>query len=575
LLKKINIKNFATIDRLELDFCDALNVLSGETGAGKSIIIESINFLFGKGKGSDVIRTGEKEGSVSAIFDGGNSGRASVLADILKAVLNESGVEEILNPEECVEDIILKRTVSDAGKSRYFINNEQVNKSIIERISESLVKIFGQNDRRFLIEPDSQLAFLDNFAENGDLSARASDLYGGIKKIEAEKLSLTKKIEGISRIKTINSYIVNDVEKLEIKSKGDLEILSEELKRLENISGIKEFILSSIDLLDSEEYGMLDRMNSLISNLSKLSELDLNFKHKEQLKNAETAKIILDDILLYLEKYSSIESDEGRLSEIRLKIDGIIGIENKYGVSTIEELLKVYSEAKKELGGISELEERISAIDAEYKNLQNKFFEISKELHGKRVRSAATLEKEIEKELLFLGIKPVFKIEISMRDIKEGVSETGLDNCIFMFSANPGEDPKPLSKVASGGELSRLSLCILKILNKKSDTASFIFDEIDAGIGGDVANFVGEALKSISAANQIILITHLAQVSSFADKHFFVYKDVDGGKTYTKIKELSPAERVCETARMLSGDSKSEAALSHAKEILKRRGIVV
>jgi DNA repair protein RecN (Recombination protein N) len=328
-------------------------------------------------------------------------------------------------------------------------------------------------------------------------------------------------------------------------------------------------------LIDNEEYGILKHLNPLISNLSKLSELDSNFKQKEELKNAETVKILLDDILLSLEKYSSVEFDEEKLSEIKLKIDGIIGIENKYGVSNLEELLKIYDEAKKELGGISELERRIAEIDAEYKNLKEKFLKSAEELHTKRLSAASVLEKEIETELLFLGIKPVFKIKLTMGNFEEGFSETGLDECIFMFSANPGEDPRPLSKVASGGELSRVSLCILKIMNKKKDAASFVFDEIDAGIGGDIANFVGEALKSISNVNQVILITHLAQVSSFADKHFFVYKDIEGGKTYTKIKSLSMEERVGETARMLSGDSKGEAALRHAKEILKRRGFVV
>ena len=572
MLKTIYIKNFATIDYLEINFCEGLNALSGETGAGKSIIIESINFLFGKTKGTDVIRTGEKEGSVSAVFDaGGVESGGFGLKDILPDILEESGIGGILNSE----DIILKRTISEAGKSKYFINNEQVNKNMPERISENLVKIFGQNDRRFLIEPESQLAFLDNFAGNQDLLVRAKKIYSGIKQIEAEKSEIAKKIDGISRAKTINSYITGDVEKLDIKSKDDEDVLKEELKRLENINGIKEFILSSIDLIDNEEYGMLKHLNPLISNLSKLSELDSNFKQKEELKNAETVKILLDDILLSLERYSSFELDEDRLNEIRLKIDRIIGIENKYGVSNLEELLRIYGDAKKELGGISELERRISEIDAEYKNLKEKFLQAAEELHAKRLSAASILEKEIEKELLFLGIKPVFKIELTMRDFEEGFSETGLEKCVFMFSANPGEDPRPLSKVASGGELSRVSLCILKILNKKKDTASFVFDEIDAGIGGDVANFVGSALKAISAANQVILITHLAQVSSFADKHFFVYKEVAGGKTYTRIKSLSMEERVGETARMLSGDSRGEAALRHAKEILKRRGLVV
>jgi DNA repair protein RecN (Recombination protein N) len=566
LLKIIKIKNFATIDFLEIDFCGGLNVLSGETGAGKSIIIESLNFLFGKTKGLDVIRTGEKEGYVTAAFDLNES-----VKDGLIGIFAESDVEGLIDLESS-DGLNLKRALTEGGKSRYFINGEPVNKNLAEKLGENLLKIFGQNDRRFLIDPVSQLAFLDDFSGSETLLKETKKIYSEIKKILSEKEEITKKIDGISRIKTLNSYIVNDVENLNIKSADEEEILKQELKKLENANVIKELILNSIDLIDGDEYGILKHLALLISNLSKLSELDSAFKKTEGLKNAETAKIEVEDILLFLEKYSASEFDEERFNEIRLKIDAVIGIENKYNVSGLEELLKLYDEAKQELGGIAELERRVAEIDGEYETLKENFLRISEELHERRIKSASILEKQIEKELLFLKIKPIFKINIDKTDFEKSFSETGLDGCIFMFSANPGEEPRALSKVASGGELSRISLCILKILNKRKDTATFIFDEIDAGIGGDVANFVGSALKSISESNQVILITHLAQVSSFADRHFFVYKEVINGKTYTRIKELNEEERITETARMLSGDSKGEAALMHAKEILKNRG---
>ncbi|MGC8555087.1 MAG: DNA repair protein RecN [Candidatus Acidulodesulfobacterium sp.] len=566
MLKTIKIKNFATIDFLEIDFCGGLNVLSGETGAGKSIIIESLNFLFGKTKGLDIIRTGEKEGYVTAAFDLNGSAK-----DGLNGIFAESDVEGLIDLESS-DDLNLKRALTEGGKSRYFINGEPVNKNLAEKLGENLLRIFGQNDRRFLIDPASQLAFLDDFAGSETLLKETKKIYSGIKKILSEKEEITKKIDGISRIKTLNSYIVNDVENLNIKSADEEEILKQELKKLENANIIKELILNSIGLIDGDEYGILKQMALLLSNLSRLSELDSAFKKTEGLKNAETAKIEVEDILLFLEKYSVLEFDEERLNEIRFKIDAVIGIENKYNVSGLEELLKLYDEAKQELGGIAELERRVAEIDGEYEMLKENFLRISEELHERRIKSASILEKQIEKELLFLKIKPIFKINIDKTDFEKSFSETGLDGCIFMFSANPGEEPRALSKVASGGELSRISLCILKILNKRKDTATFIFDEIDAGIGGDVANFVGSALKSISESNQVILITHLAQVSSFADRHFFVYKEIINGKTYTRIKELNEEERIAETARMLSGDSKGAAALMHAKEILKNRG---
>ncbi|MDA8052995.1 MAG: DNA repair protein RecN [Deltaproteobacteria bacterium] len=566
MIKKIYIKNFATIDFLEVGFCENLNVLSGETGAGKSIIIESLNFLFGKTKGEGVIRTGEKEGYVSAVFD--------ALSRKIKANLAQIFEENGINFEED-EDIIVKRAISINGKSKYFINNEPVNKTAAERLEGSLVNIFGQNDKRFLISNDSQLAFLDEFAENIKLLSDIKGIYNDISRLESEKEKVKKKIGDISRIKTLNTYIIDDVEKLEIKSENDDIILQEELKRLENINSIKEYISASINLIDNEEYGILKNLTPLVSNLLKLADVDSNFKKTEEFKNAESAKILIEDILLFLEKYADFEFDEQRLSEIRLKIDRIISAENKYSVSGLKELIDLYNKAKIELESVANLEERVEELENNINGLKDGFLGAADVLHKRRTDSASVLEKKIEAELSSLGIKPVFKIELNKLDFKKGFSETGLDECKFMFSANPGEDPKPLSMVASGGELSRLSLCMLKIVNVKKGSSSFIFDEVDSGIGGDVANFVGEALKNISDVNQVILVTHLAQVASFAGRHLFVYKEVINGKTYTKIRELSPEERVNEIARMLSGYAKSEAATAHAKEILKRRGFIV
>lgn len=566
MLKSIKIKNFATIDNLEVEFCEGLNILSGETGAGKSIIIESINFLFGRTRGTDIIRTGEKECSVAAVFDPGKLAKAVV------EVIIESGIEL---GEELDSDIIVKRTISDTGKSRYFVNNEQVGKPVSERLGEELVRIFGQNDRRFLIDPASQLSFLDEFAGNEGLLDSIGGIYVSLKETAGQIDAAVKAKEESSRISAINSYIADDMERLNIKSRNEDEILKEELQKLENANSIKEYLLSSIDIIENEESGISARLNRLVSGLSKLSEIDSDFKKKEELSNAENAKILIDEILFSLEKHSVFEFDEARLAETRARLDSIINIENKYGASSLEELLDLYGKAKAELEGISGIDDRISSLQKEYSALKNEFTDISGRLSRKRKDAAASLEKEIEKELANLGIKPVFAIRLTEKSFENGFSESGLDECLFMFSANPGEEPRPLSKVASGGELSRVSLCVLKIINTKKDASSFVFDEIDAGIGGDIANFVGEALKSISLSHQVILITHLAQVASFGDGHFSVRKEVAGGKTYSRIKKLSAEERIAETARMLSGDAGGVAASRHAEEILRRRGIIV
>ncbi len=569
MLKKINIRNFATIENLEVDFSDNLNILSGETGAGKSIIIESINFLFGRNKGMDILRTGESAGYVSALFEQGGDDTDS---DI-RSFFEETGINY-----EPGDDITIKRDVSSSGKSRYFINSEPANKNLALRIGGSLVSIFGQNDKMFLISPESQLAFLDKFAGNGDLLSEVKDIYHKIKVLKSEEESLEKKIKDSSRIKTLNSYLIDDFESLGLRSDEEEKTLKEELERLTNYNVIKDYIFSSIDLIENDESGILKSINALISNLSRLSVSLSSFSKKEELGNAENARILIEDLLMLLNKFSRLQFDEARLEELRSKIDRIIRIENKYGVSTISDLMGLYERAKNECAGEEELESRLRDIRRRIADHAAGYKIIASRLHEKRMHIAPVLEKKIESEASSLKIKPVFRVDLKHRDFENGFFETGQDTCVFMFSANPGEDPRPLSFVASGGELSRLSLCMLKVVNDapgagKSSGISYIFDEIDAGIGGEVANYVGRALKGLSANNQVILITHLAQVASFADTHFFVFKEVRDAKTYTRIKELNGEERVREIARMLSGDSRTNASLAHAREILKERGV--
>lgn len=567
MLKKIYIKNFAVIDSISVSFCKNLNILSGETGAGKSIILESLNFLFGKTKGIDVLRSGESEGFVSAVFEPDNNETNQKVA----LILQEAGINC-----EFGEDIIIKRDISSNGKSRFFINNEPVNKVVLSRLSDNLITIFGQNDKMFLTSSENQLSFLDEFADNQDLLKEIKDIYSKIKSLTVEKAAIRKTRDDSLRSRTINSYIISDFEGLGIKSPDEEPQLKSDLKRLENISSIKDFILSSIDLIDSEETGILKNINLLAANLQKLREIDPDFASGEEIDNTENAKILIEDILLALQKNEDFEIDEERMNEIKLKVDRLIGIEDKYRVSCLSDLFEVYEKAKSEFESESELEEKFNDIDAELSKLGKKFNDIALGLHKRRIEATPVLEKSIESELISLKIKPIFKIEIRLCNFNEEFFETGLDICTFMFSANPGEKVKPLYGVASGGELSRLSLCILKVIYSGAKNtgagSTFIFDEIDSGIGGDVANFVGESLKSLASVNQVILITHLAQVASFADKHFSVYKDIKGGKTYTEIKELSPEERVYEIARMLSGDIESAASISHAREILKKRG---
>ncbi|MHB1680511.1 MAG: DNA repair protein RecN [bacterium] len=566
MLKKLYINNFATVDSLILEFGQNLNILSGETGAGKSIIIESVNFLFGKAKNvGNIIRTGEKEAFISCVFDTGREKKYK----IINAILEECGIGT--NDDE----VLIKRTVNLSGKSKYFINNEPANKTVVEKLSEILVNIFGQNDKRFLISNDSQLAFLDEYAGNQTFISDIKELYEEINGIKYQLNELYKKAEDISKIKTINSYIISDAERLEISSEEDEENIKDELTRLENINKIKETIFTVSDLIENEETGILKNFNLIILLFEKLEIIDPQFKKDNNLKNAFEAKLLIEDISVSLEKRSSFDYDEERLNTLRNKLDLIITIENKYGFKNIKEFLDGYQKAKNEIYDANLIDEKIAELKNKLEEKKIEYLNIDKILLKNRIEASKKLEKEIIEELYFLGIKPVFNINIEHLNFDGGYSETGLAKTIFMFSANPGEESKPLSMIASGGELSRVSLCMLKAVNSKKNAGCLIFDEIDSGIGGEVGDFIGEALRKISENSQVICITHLAQVASCGQKHLFVYKTVKDGRTYTLLKDLNANERIVEIARMLSGDTESEASLAHAKEILKKRGFII
>ena len=565
MLKKLYINNFATIDSLILEFGRNLNILSGETGAGKSIIIESINFLFGKSKNvGNVIRTGENEAYITCIFDIGEE----EIYKIINSILEECGIG--IGDDE----ILIKRTVNLSGKSKYFINNEPANKTVVEKLSEVLVNIFGQNDKRFLISNDSQLAFLDEYAGNQALLSDIKQLYKEINEIEHKLNELYKKAEDISKIKTINSYIISDAERLEISSDKDEENIKDELTRLENINKIKELILAASDLIDNEETGILKNLNMLIALFEKLEIINPQIRKDNNLKNAFAAKLLIEDTSVALEKRSSFDYDEERLNILRNKLDLIITIENKYGFKNIKEFLEGFQKAKNEIYDANLTDEKIAELKNKLGEKKIEYLNIDKKLLKNRTEASKKLEKEIADELSFLGIKPVFVIKVEHSNFDNGYSETGLAKAVFLFSANPGEEPKPLSMIASGGELSRVSLCMLKVVNSKKNAGCMIFDEIDSGIGGEVGDFIGDALRKISENSQVICITHLAQVASCGQKHLFVYKTVKDGRTYTLIKDLDTTERIVEIARMLSGDTESEASLTHAKEILKRKGFI-
>jgi DNA repair protein RecN (Recombination protein N) len=554
MIRSLRIQNLATIEDLELNFEGGFSILTGETGVGKSIIIGGILLVLGEKGSKDMIRTGEKEISVEAIFR--FAGKNKFL--------------ETLYPEPD-KNIFIQRRISEKKTGKGYVNGTLFPVKKLKEYSGLLVDIYGQNDHVFLQKIEYQLDYLDSYANAFPLRKKLSRITQDYKRLMKEKEDLEQKERDREQRLDFLEFQINEIKKAHLVP-GEEEELRQDRNILKNAERIRVLVKDAMETAYAKE----DSISSLLSRLQSISdELAAYAKEFKETNEAIsqfaiTIKEFSNFLIDFNEKHSaspeSLESLEERLSKIE-------DLKRKYG-KNINEILTHLEKIKKEYDELSTSREKLDDLKSEIQSVFQEYTKNAHKLSLMRSRCARDLGKRVEKEIGYLGMKKA-KFNIAITSIapeitqKHTLRSSGNEDVEFLLSTNPGEDPKPLRKIASGGELSRIMLA-LKTLGKDTEfDKTLIFDEIDSGIGGKTAEFVAQKLQDLAIENQVICITHLPQIASFATHHFKIEKAIKNNRTFTTVKKLSFDERIEEIARLSAGSHISQAALQNAKEMLQ------
>jgi DNA repair protein RecN (Recombination protein N) len=564
MLSLLKIKNIALIDELELEFGHGLNLLTGETGSGKSIIVDSLGALTGERVSSDLIKEGQDAARIEGLF--------SVDADLaLKTVLDEGGFD--LDEADEIE-LIVRRDLSQSGKNRIFVNGQLVTQNFLKKLGAYLVDIHGQGEQAALFDVPIHLEMLDDYAKTRDLRKLIADAHhrwavtktelGMLEKNEAEKLQLHD----------ILKFQVDEIKKAGLRP-GEDEELDEEKRRLNNVEKLSALSEDAYSLLYENEESTVATLEKAARKVEELGEYESRFRDYQE--SVTTAQAVLEDLAIAVRDFRGhLEFSPERLEEIESRLAEISRLKRKYG-DTIHAVLTHLSDCEQRLENLETAEFREEELQKKLTQLRAEYIKGANDLHQRRVAAAAKFEKEVETNLKAVALeKARFKVnvdapnEADLNDpnFVQGLTAKGFDRVEFYFSANPGESPKPLAKIASGGEASRLMLILKTTAKPKGGEKSAVFDEIDVGIGGRVAEAVGIKLKELSRTQQVLCVTHQPQIASLADNHFVVSKTVQKNKTAITVAELDAAERVEEIARMLAGEKITDAARENARAML-------
>ncbi len=551
MLCNIDIKNVAVIEELSFEPQDGMSVLTGETGAGKSVIIDCVNMLLGERTNKTLIRHGEKKASVSAMF---------TITDELREKLIENGIE-------AEEEIIIQREITIEGKSIARVNGMMVPISFLRDIAYLLIDMHGQHDNQILLNASRHIDFLDSYANLYEKRNEYNKLYKRLKQInnDIEELSRNEQ-ERLSRIDLLN-YQIDELSSADLKA-GEEEELKEESILISSSEKLSQNVMRAYVHLYDKENNVYDELNKAIISLREVSDLD---KSLVEINDRLTdALYIIQEISGELRDYrEKTEFDEQRLDEISQRLDLIKKLERKYG-TTISDCLEFLKKATAELDLITNRDEKIAELIKEKESIIKQMESLSKELSKKREIAAKKLSEEIENQIHDLDmVKARFSVDIKRTD---EFRQYGKDIVEFMFTANPGQPLGELSKIASGGELSRVMLSMKTVLSKDEGADTLIFDEIDTGVSGNAALKIAKKLSNLGKFKQVICVSHLPQLAAIADNNFKIEKISDNEKTTTKISLLSYDERLGELARMIDGENITNASLEHAREMLDRRG---
>jgi len=549
MLKRLHISNFALINEMEVSFPGNLTVITGETGAGKSIFLEALSLALGKRADLSALNLKTKKCIIEAEFSAANLN------------LNDFFLEHDLDVES---NLILRREINADGKSRSFLNDSPVSLSVLKLLSEKLIDIHSQHQTLLLNQSNFQLELLDTFAESLKIFKEYKIEFSSFTKSKIELQSLQEQEKLAKKELDYFQFLYSELEETEIKA-GILNGLEEESSKLENSEIIKSNLLAASNAISGNEINILIDLGKTKQSLQLLSKYSKNYSLLSD--RIQSLYIELKELSADIEDAANeVVFDSDKLSQVNTKMDKLNRLLKKHQVNTEEDLLKIKSDIENKLNQFNSIEKTIISKQKLIQVSQNNCLKLSEELTKLRTKAIHGIEQTIKKTLAELSMEnAIFKIELSQ---KSDIGINGLDELKFLFTANKGAELNELHKVASGGELSRLMLSLKALLASKKQLPTIIFDEIDTGVSGDVADKIGEILLSMGNNMQVIAITHLPQMASKGNHHLFVYKKDDEDKTVSYIKQLNKAERINEIAKMLSKSNPTVSAIKNATELL-------
>ena len=553
MLLEISIKNFAIIEAISLNFEKGMTVLTGETGAGKSIIIDAMNMMLGARATTDVIRHGAPKAEIEGLFSVENS-------HALQMIFDEQGIE-------LGDEIIIRREILQNGRSVSRVNGQMVNLSVLRSIGQYLVDIHGQHDQEELMRPQLHIQMLDGFGDADFLELKQAyqTNFDAYRKMRKQLLEIKKNQEEHKARIEMLEFQMAEIESASLQPGEDLK-LNQERDKLLNHKNIADTLTNAYTMLDNEEFSSLANVRSAMNDMESLEEYDVEYR--EISTSLSESYYVLEDVTKRLEDIiESLDFDGNRLMQIESRLDFIHAITRKYG-GNVDDVLMYFAKITEEYNLLTGNHLSSDDMEAELKKLEVSLVDLATKLASARHNLAQQLEIEIQQELKDLYMD---KAQFQVQFTKGKFTREGNESVEFYISTNPGEDFKPLVKVASGGELSRLMLAIKSAFSRKEGKTSIVFDEVDTGVSGRVAQAIAQKIHKIGQNGQVLAISHLPQVIAIADYQFFIEKISNDHSTVSTVRLLSVEERVEEVAKMLAGENVTEAALSQARELLQSK----
>lgn len=551
MLVNLKIENVAVIEKAEINFEHGLNIMTGETGAGKSIVIDSINAVLGERTSKDIVRNGTSAAKITAYFQ-----------DVSKAadeILSELDIEP-----ESDGSLLINRTITADGRSSCRVNGQVITVSMLRKLGRELITICGQHDSQHLLQKETHIEYIDFLADIKDDLVEYKKVYSAAVKKKKELKAFLKLLEDKEERRGYLSYRINEIESAKIVP-GEKERLIEDKKKINNREKLAKALYGAMTVLEGDENssGCSQSLYSLGNFLQQISEYNSEFS--EYVKSIEKLSCVIGECSsLVSSELSSLEGEELDVNFIEERLDTIYRISKKYG-ETEEDILLTLKKYRQEFDAIESSDAIKDELENEIYELSENLFDLAELISDKRKKAAEAFESDVMAQLNYLDMpSAVFKVDFK----QTAATSKGIDEVEFLISANKGQEPKPLSKIASGGELSRIMLAIKCVLSDLETADTMIFDEIDTGVSGRAAHKIAYKLKEVSNKRQTICVTHLAQIAAASDNHLFIEKLNDEGKTFTKIRKLIDDERIYEIARIIGGDVITKATVMSACELI-------